>query len=118
MGRDCDFFATCKFRRGCNALGKVKRSMHFDTHFKGRVIQVTEALSFDDAVSNQVLALDQMLQGMGLRTAVHTKRHDERLEQRRQPIEALQVTEQDILIYHLYGTAEHTLLHFPHVTET
>ena len=43
--------------------------MHFDTNFKGRVIQVTEAISLDDAVSNQVLALDQMLLGMGLQSA-------------------------------------------------
>ena len=83
--------------------------MHFDTHFKGRIIQVTEALSFDDAVSNQVLALDQMLQGMGLRSAVYTKWHDARLEKRRQPIEELAVTEHDVIVHHLYGMAEHTL---------
>ena len=83
--------------------------MHFDTNFKGRVIQVTEALSFDDAVSNQVLALDQMLLGMGLQSAVYTKWHDTRLDQRRLPIEELQVTEQDLIVYHLYGSAEATL---------
>ena len=83
--------------------------MHFDTNFKGRVIQVTEAISLDDAVSNQVLALDQMMLGMGLQSAVYTKWHDTRLEQRRLPIEELQVTEQDLIVYHLYGSAEATL---------
>lgn len=83
--------------------------MRFDTNFAGRIIQVTEALSYADAVSNQVLALDSLFSSMGLRAAIYTKFHDSRLETRRKSIEDLTVHDSDILVYHFYGYAEHTL---------
>jgi glycosyltransferase involved in cell wall biosynthesis len=82
--------------------------MRFDTSFTGRITQVTEALSYGDAVSNQVLALDTLFSAMGLNSAVFTKFHDVRHEQRRRPIEELALTEKDIVIYHFYGFAGHT----------
>lgn len=83
--------------------------MHFDTAFSGRIIQIAEALSHDDAVSNQILALDRQLAAMGLRSMVCTKWYDPRLADMRQPLEDLQVDERDVVIYHFYGFAGITL---------
>ena len=82
--------------------------MNFDTQFSGRIIQVMEALSYEDAVSNQVLALDRAFSALGLASQVYTKFHDPRHEERRMPVEQLSVTERDVVIYHYYGHAEHT----------
>jgi glycosyltransferase involved in cell wall biosynthesis len=82
--------------------------MYIDTQFAGRIIQVTEALAYEDAVSNQVLALDLAFRSLGLKSEVYTKWHDQRHETRRMPIEQLVATERDVLIYHCYGHADHT----------
>ena len=83
--------------------------MHFDSGFSGRIFQVTEALSFEDAVSNQVLALDSMFSEMGFTSAVFAKYHDERHANRCKSIEHMTITERDVIVYHFYGFAEHTL---------
>src|SRR4051812_24779544 len=82
--------------------------MKFDTHFSGRIIQVMEALSHEDAVSNQVIALDRTFRALGLTSQVYTKFHDQRHEESRLPVEQLTANERDVVIYHCYGHAEHT----------
>jgi glycosyltransferase involved in cell wall biosynthesis len=84
--------------------------MHFDTSFTGRIFQVTEALSFDDAVSNQILALGRLFSSLGLDNTIISKWHDVRHEQSRRPIEELTPTEKDVVIYHFCGFAAHTPL--------
>ena len=82
--------------------------MHFDSNFSGRIIQVTEALSFEDAVSNQVLALDSLFSAMGFESAIFAKYHDQRHVNRCGSIDDLTVSERDVVVYHFYGFAEHT----------
>ncbi|WP_341319327.1 glycosyltransferase [Paraburkholderia sp. IMGN_8] len=83
--------------------------MQFNTSFTGRIIQVTEALDYGDAVSNQVIALGELLKEMGLQTAVYSKWYNENVAHHRHDIDELSLRENDIVIYHYYGFAEHTL---------
>jgi glycosyltransferase involved in cell wall biosynthesis len=82
--------------------------MRLDTSFSGRIVQVTEALSYEDAVSNQVLALDTLFAAMGLKSAIFTKYHDLRHEERRKAIDELILDDKDVVIFHFYGFARHT----------
>lgn len=83
--------------------------MRLDTTFKGRVVQVCEALSYQDAVSDQVLALHRVFLQLGLRSEVYAKWHDPRLEDQRRPLEELRVDEHDLLVFHFCGRSEHGL---------
>jgi len=77
--------------------------------FSGRIFQVTEALDFGDAVSNQVMALDRMLAGMGFETAIHCKWFFESMNAFCKPLEALQPNEDDIVVLHFSGYSEFAL---------
>lgn len=83
--------------------------MKIHTSFKGRIVQIAEALSYQDAVSNQVLELHRLLLGLGLRSEIYAKWHDPRLEDQRQPLEQMQLNESDIAILHFCGRSEHAL---------
>ena len=83
--------------------------MRFETSFAGRIIQITEALSHDDAVSNQILAIDVELRAMGFRSEIASKWHDPRLASARISVESLQVDERDVVIYHFHGYAGETM---------
>jgi glycosyltransferase involved in cell wall biosynthesis len=83
--------------------------MRLDTDFRGRVVQVTEALSYQDAVSDHLLELHQLLLSLGLNSEIYTKWHDERLAHRRKPIEEMIVDERDVVIFHFCGRSEHAL---------
>jgi len=82
--------------------------MKFPTDFKGRVIQVVEALDVGDAVSNQVIALDEMMRDMGLTSliAVRWMHHD--VSDKCKTIEEIHPTDADVIIYHSAGYSEHT----------
>jgi glycosyltransferase involved in cell wall biosynthesis len=81
----------------------------FDTQFSGRIIQVAEALSYGDAVSNQIMALDNIFRASGLASHIATMWHDPRVADRRQDLDSLVFTEKDILIHHYYGFSEHSI---------
>lgn len=83
--------------------------MKFDTDFNGRIIQVMDALSYGDAVSNQVVQLDSLFRSLGFNSAVYTKFFDERVEKYRHDLSDLQVDERDILILHFYGHSEYAV---------
>ena len=77
-------------------------------NYRGRIIQVTEALDVADAVSNQIRKLDAMFSSMGLSSLIATKWHHNDLEESRVSIDDVQVTDDDILIYHFYLYSEFT----------
>ena len=83
--------------------------MKFDSSFDGKIIQVTEALDYGDAVSNQVIALDGLFKKIGLNSTIYSKWHHENVAQYRTDIETLSAGEKDILIYHFYGHSEFAL---------
>jgi hypothetical protein len=85
--------------------------MNLHTTFTGRIVQVAEALSYQDAVSNHVLSLHRLLLslGLGLKSEVYSKWHDPRLEDQRRPLEDMQLGESDIAILHFCGRSEHAL---------
>lgn len=83
--------------------------MQFNTSFTGRIVQVTEALDYGDAVSNQVIALGDLLKEMGFQTEIYSKWHNEDVAHHRRDIDELSLRDSDIVIYHYYGFAEHTV---------
>lgn len=80
--------------------------MIFDTQFNGRVVQVAETLDYADAVSNQVFAMDKMFSQMGFSSSVYSKWHHEKVSHLRLDIDDLELSEKDILVYHLCGYSE------------
>lgn len=78
----------------------------FDTQFSGRIFQVAEALSYGDAVSNQILALDDLFKANGFASHIVTHWHDACLEHRRESLDKFAPTERDIVIQHFSGFAE------------
>ncbi|MDN7718693.1 glycosyltransferase [Burkholderia gladioli] len=83
--------------------------MQFNTSFSGRIIQVTEALDFGDAVSNNVIALDDLFKRSGFEASIHSKWFSEKVANYRSDLDELRLTEKDVVIYHFYGYAEHSL---------
>ncbi|WP_082745185.1 glycosyltransferase [Burkholderia savannae] len=83
--------------------------MRFNTSFAGRVVQVTEALDFGDAVSSHVIELDKLMKGWGLDAAICSKWHHDRVAHHRHDIDDLRLTERDVVIYHFYGFSEYAL---------
>ncbi|WP_420957126.1 glycosyltransferase [Burkholderia gladioli] len=86
-----------------------KSSVMFDTNFSGRILQLTEALDFGDAVSNQVVALDQMFKGLGLQSQIYSKWHHQSVGQYRKNLEELDIQDNDVLIVHFAGYSEHVM---------
>ena len=83
--------------------------MQMNTAFKGRIVQVTEALSYQDAVSSHVLTLHRLFTALGLRSEVYSQWHDAQLESQRQPLEALRLDETDVMLFHFCGRSAHAL---------
>lgn len=77
------------------------------TSFKGRIIQVTEALDRADAVSNQVIELDRLFSSMGLNSVVASKWHHEDVSSYRINLDDVYVHEDDVVIFHSCGYTEH-----------
>lgn len=80
-----------------------------DTQFSGRIYQVAEALSYGDAVSNQIIALDDLFRANGLNSSIVTMWHDERVKHRWNDLKTLVPTERDIVIHHYCGYSEHSV---------
>ena len=83
--------------------------MKFNSEFCGRIIQVTEALDFGDAVSNQVIALDRLFKRLGFNSAIFSKWHHEKVAEHRQDLDELDAGEGDIVILHFYGFSQFAL---------
>jgi len=83
--------------------------MKFPTEFKGRVIQVVEALDIGDAVSNQVIALDGIFRDMGLSSLIVVKWMHQGVSDKCQTVDQVQPTDEDVIVYHSAGLSEHTL---------
>ena len=79
------------------------------TGFSGRFIQYVESLDFGDAVSNQVIELDAILSGMGIRTLICSKWHHERVREYRVGLEDAAPTERDVAVVHYSGFSEHVI---------
>lgn len=84
-------------------------NVKISTPFKGRVIQVVEALDAGDAVSNQVIALDELFREFGLDSQIAVKWMHSDVASKCKTIESVEVTDKDVLIYHFAGVSEHTL---------
>ena len=80
-----------------------------NTQFDGRIVQVTEALSYQDAVSDHVINLNRLVNDLGLRGEVYTKYHDTRLDSYRLPLEELHLSDRDVVILHFYGKSDFAL---------
>jgi glycosyltransferase involved in cell wall biosynthesis len=78
-----------------------------DSSFKGRIIQVTEALDRADAVSNQIIELDRIFSDMGLNSIVVSKWHHEDVSSHRVNLDDVYVHEDDIVIFHSCGHTEY-----------
>lgn len=78
----------------------------FDTQFSGRIFQVAEALSYGDAVSNQILALDDLFRAHGFESQIVTRWQDPRVAHRCSNLETFLPSEKDIVIHHFSGYAE------------
>jgi glycosyltransferase involved in cell wall biosynthesis len=75
-------------------------------HFKGRVIQVMEALDKYDAVSNHLLALHRILtEKLDIQAEIYTRYCHDGYVEICQPIKEMYATEKDIIIYHYSGYA-------------
>ncbi|MBA4756579.1 MAG: glycosyltransferase [Sphingobium sp.] len=79
-----------------------------DTSFKGRIIQVTEALDRADAVSNQLIELDRVFSAMGFDSIIASKWHHEDVSSYRVNLDDVYITESDIVIFHSCGYTEHS----------
>lgn len=80
--------------------------MFFSTDFRGRVVQLTDALDRFDAVSNQIVEIDNLLQRQGFRTLIgaqHVHADREHLIVKR---DELRLRDGDVLIVHFYGYNE------------
>ncbi|MDF3838088.1 glycosyltransferase [Cupriavidus basilensis] len=89
--------------------------MMFDTGFTGRIIQITEALDFGDAVSNQIVALDTMFKGMGLRSEIYSQWHHSNVGHLRKNLDQLEVRDDDVLIIHFAGYSEYVMAQYHEV---
>jgi glycosyltransferase involved in cell wall biosynthesis len=80
--------------------------MYFSTDFRGRIVQLTDALDRFDAVSNQVLSLDDLLRAQGFRTLISAQfAHADRAHLV-VPRKNLLLSDEDVLIVHYYGYCE------------
>jgi glycosyltransferase involved in cell wall biosynthesis len=86
--------------------------MTFASGFKGKVIQVIEALDYGDAVSNHVLALHRIFLDMGLASRIHSKWHHPSVAEWRADLDDLRVGEEDLVLLHYACYSEHS---FPFV---
>lgn len=78
----------------------------FATNFSGRIIQYVEALDYGDAVSNQVVNLDEMFKGLGFESKIYSMWHNESVGHLREDINDYIPRETDVLIFHYAGYSE------------
>ncbi|MEO8281123.1 MAG: hypothetical protein ABI564_15600, partial [Ideonella sp.] len=75
--------------------------------FKGRIIQVMDALDYGDAVSNQALALDRLLLKLGYDSVIASRWVHEKVLARRIDIDELEPEDRDVVIFHFSGYSAH-----------
>ncbi|BBS91149.1 hypothetical protein WP7S18C02_17640 [Klebsiella sp. WP7-S18-CRE-02] len=78
------------------------------SHFKGRFIQVIDALDMYDACSNHVIHIDEYVRNVyGIKTEIYAKHvHPERMHLVKD-IEHLDAKDEDILFFHFSSFSEH-----------
>ena len=81
--------------------------MRINSDFRGRVLQLVESLDFGDAVSNQVVALDSMLNELGLDTEIYSQWAHPNVDSLRKPLDDLNVFDEDIVILHFAGFSQY-----------
>jgi glycosyltransferase involved in cell wall biosynthesis len=81
--------------------------MSLNTSFKGRIIQIVDALDFGDAVSNQVIALDIIFKQFGLHSEIYSEFAHSLVEKHRAPLGSLAVTDKDVVIVHFCIGSNH-----------
>lgn len=79
------------------------------SHFQGRIVQIAEALSYQDAVSEHVVWLHRLLPSLGLRSEVYAKYHDARLVVDVRPLDQMVLGESDVAILHFCGRSAFAL---------
>jgi glycosyltransferase involved in cell wall biosynthesis len=81
--------------------------MLLDTNFRGRLLQLIEALDYGDAVSNQAIALDVVFKELGMKTAIYSQSCHSDVENLRSDLNELEPTDEDILVIHYSGYSKH-----------
>lgn len=81
--------------------------MSLNTSFKGRIIQIVDALDFGDAVSNQVIALDIIFKQFGLHSEIYSEFAHPLVEKHRSSLDSLAVTDRDVAIAHFSLGSNH-----------
>lgn len=84
-------------------------SMKFASGFSGRIFQVTEALDYGDAVSNQLIYLDKLFKQMGFNAQIVSQWHHDNMASFRKNLDELDADERDIVILHFCGYQEYSL---------
>src|SRR5687767_900524 len=80
--------------------------MYFSSNFRGKVVQLTDALDRFDAISNQVVALHDLFSSMGFNSLISSQfAHPDR-ESMAVKRNDLEVSDNDLLIIHYYGYSE------------
>lgn len=79
----------------------------FQSNFSGKVYQLTEALDFGDAVSNQIIRLDEIFKGLGLQSSIYSKWHNTKVSKHFNNIDELVIEDDDVLIIHFCGYSEY-----------
>lgn len=74
-------------------------------HFSGRIIQVANALSYRDGVSNQIIRMHKLFLELGLNASISTLHADSRCEIMPTPLDELIATAADIIFFHHSGYA-------------
>ena len=83
--------------------------MKLNKSFRGRIVQVCEALSFQDAVSDHVLSLHRLASTLGLKSAVYSMWAAPQVEHLRLPLAEMELTAEDVVVFHFCGHSEHAL---------
>jgi glycosyltransferase involved in cell wall biosynthesis len=83
--------------------------MTLNSQFRGRIFQVIEALDYGDAVSNQAVAIEGLLNELSIPTRIHSKWHHANVAGRRSDLEELQPGEDDIVLAHYAGYSEYAI---------
>lgn len=77
--------------------------------FSGRIIQITEALSPYDAVSNQVIELDGLFKKLGMKSELYAYWRTEETKKICKSTDHLETQDNDIIIVHYSGFSEYTI---------
>ncbi len=80
--------------------------MYFSTEYRGKIVQLTDALDRYDAISNQIVALDALLKEQGLSPLICARFAHADREHMIVKRDELKLADDDVLIVHYYGYNE------------